>query len=58
MIFQSLDYDDFTDNDDLVNIYLWKPEKSGKTSGTTISKKGVISEERKKNYKKPTTTER
>jgi len=58
IVFQNIDYDDSTDNDDLVNIYLWKPEKSGKTSGTTISKKGVISEERKKNYKKPTTTER
>lgn len=58
IVFQSIDYDDYTDNDDLVNIYLWKPEKSGKTSGTTISKKGVISEERKKNYRKPTTTER
>ena len=58
IVFQSIDYDDFTDNDDLENIYLWKPEKLGKTSGSNISKKGVISDERKRSYKKPTTTER
>lgn len=58
IVFQSLDYDDYTENDELENIYLWKPEKSGKTSGSRISKKGVISDERRKHYKKPTKTER
>lgn len=58
MIFQNLDYDDYTENEDLIDIYLWKPSKVGKTTSTKISNKGIVSKQRKKNYKKPNTTER
>jgi hypothetical protein len=58
ILFQNIDYDDFTENDELIEIYLWKPEKAGMTSGTKITKKGVVSEKRRNNYTKPTTTER
>ena len=58
IIFQSIDYDDFTENEELIDIYLWKPEKAGMTSGATITKRGVVSPKRKTSYTKPTTTER
>jgi len=58
IVFQSIDYDDFTKNEELIDIYLWKPAKAGMTSGATITKKGVVSLKRKKSYTKPTTTER
>lgn len=58
MLFQNIDYDDFTENEELIDIYLWKPEKAGMTSGATITKKGVVSPKRKTSYTKPTTTER
>jgi len=57
MIFKNIDYDDFTENEDLNDIYLWKPSSIGKTTQSKISKKGVISEERKRRYKKPNKTE-
>ena len=28
MIFQNLDYDDYTENEDLIDIYLWKPSNT------------------------------
>ena len=46
------------DNEDLIDIYLWKPSSIGKTTRSKISNQGVISKKRKKNYKKPNTTER
>lgn len=58
MVFQNIDYDDFTENEDLISIYLWKPEKAGMTSSATVSKKGMVSQKRKSNYKPPSTTER
>jgi Domain of unknown function (DUF3427)/HNH endonuclease len=58
IIFQNEDYDDFTENEDLMEIYLWKPEKVGKTSKSKITKKSVVSEKRKIKYKKPNQTER
>lgn len=58
IIFQNIDYDDFTDNEKLIDIYLWKPEKVGKISRVNVSKRGMASEKRKASYKKPTTTER
>lgn len=58
MVFHSIDYDDSTDNEDLLAIYSWHPEKAGKTTRSQINKKGVISEKRKKEYKKPDVTER
>ncbi len=58
IIFQNIDYDDFTENEDLIEIYLWKPEKVGKTSKSKIDKKSIVSEKRKIKYKKPNKTER
>jgi len=57
MIFQNIDYDDYTQNEDLIDIYLWKPSKVGKTTNSKISNKGIVSTKRKKNYKKPNITE-
>jgi hypothetical protein len=58
MVFQNIDYDDFTENEMLVNIYHWKPEKAGMTSSAKVTKKDLISPKRKTNYKPPTITER
>ena len=58
IVFQSTDYDDFTENEDLVEIYLWRPSKVGKTTKSKISKKGEISTTRRSKYKRPNITER
>lgn len=58
IIFQNIDYDDFTENQDLLDIYRWKPTDVGMTTKSKITKKGNVSHERKKKYKKPNTTER
>lgn len=41
--FLSIDYDDYTKNDDLLNIYLWSPDKEGKKTTNKIVKKGEVS---------------
>ena len=58
LIFQNIDFDDHTENEDLLEIYRWKPSKVGKGTKTKVDKSGQISGRRKKNYKKPNTTER
>jgi hypothetical protein len=58
IIFQNIDYQDDTNNEDLLEIYTWKPTKIGKTTKSKISKKNIISKERKINYSKPNKTER
>jgi hypothetical protein len=58
MLFQNIDYDDYTNNDDLINIYLWKPSKAGKKTQSKINRQGVISPTRARKYKKPDETER
>jgi hypothetical protein len=58
IIFQNIDYDDFTSNEDLLDIYLWKPSKIGKSTKSSIVKIGIVSERRKSIYKKPNETER
>jgi len=58
IIFQNIDYDDYTKNEDLIDVYLWKPSKIGKTTKSKITKSGVISQKRRKKYKKPNETER
>ena len=58
IIFQSVDFDDFTENLDLLEIYNWKPSKAGKTSKSNITKRGSVSVSRKKKYQKPNKTER
>ena len=58
IIFQNIDYLDNTTNENLIEVYSWKPGKIGKTTKSKISKKGVISSQRIINYKKPDKTER
>jgi hypothetical protein len=58
MLFQNIDYDDYTNNDDLIDIYLWKPSKVGKKTQSKINRQGVISPTRARKYKKPDETER
>lgn len=58
IVFENIDYDDFTKNEDLQDIYLWKPSKVGKSPKTKISKKGKVSTRRKGKYRKPNQTER
>ena len=56
IIFQNIDYDDHTENEDLIDVYLWKPSSIGKTTKSKITKKNVISKKRKTTYKKPNET--
>jgi hypothetical protein len=58
IVFQNIDYDDFTENEDLRNIYLWNPDKIGKTTKSKINKTGVVSKRRQQVYKRPNETER
>ena len=58
MLFQNIDYDDYTTNDDLIDIYLWKPSKAGRETQSKINRQGVISPTRARKYKKPSRTER
>ena len=57
IIYRNVDYDDFTDDDDLIEVYLWKPEVSGKTTTNPRERKSP-STKRRKSYKKPSRTER
>lgn len=56
--FISSDYDDMSENQDLLEIYSWKPEKIGRTSKTTLLSETKVSEKRKARYKEPNETER
>jgi hypothetical protein len=58
IIFHSLDYDDFTQNQELLEIYQWVPSKIGKSTKSKIVKRGVISNRRRQIYTKPNETER
>jgi hypothetical protein len=58
IIFKNVDIDDFTENADLLEVYRWKPADVGRTTKSKIVKSGTVSDERKKRYKKPNTTER
>ena len=58
IIFQNIDYDDFTENRDLIEIYNWKPSKAGGKSKTQVDMSKTISLVRKRNYRKPDKTER
>lgn len=58
IVFNNLDYDDFTENEKLLEIYQWKPGYTGHITTTTISKQTKVSERRKIKYKKPDSTER
>ena len=52
MIFQSLDYNDESSNDHLLNLYTWSPDKVGRESSDLKDMSGKVSDRRKKNYKK------
>ena len=58
IIFQNTDFQDNTENQNLIDVYTWKPERIGKSTKSNISKKGVVSKERKSNYTRPNQTER
>lgn len=58
ILFQNIDYDDFTQNLDLLNVYRWKPSDAGMTTKSKITRTGTVSDERKRKYKKPDKTER
>ena len=57
LIYQNIDYDDFTENTDLIEVYRWKPSDAGMTSKSPNTKKGIVSKEREKNYIRPNKTE-
>jgi hypothetical protein len=58
MLFHNIDYDDHTTNDDLIDIYLWKPSKAGRETQSKINRQGVITPNRARKYRKPNETER
>jgi hypothetical protein len=58
IIFQNIDYQDETENKDLLEVYFWKPSKIGGSSQYKITNRDVISEERKRQLKEPNVTER
>ena len=58
IIYQNIDFDDFTQNENLLEVYRWKPSVAGMTSKSKIVKKGIITKERKQKYRKPDQTER
>jgi len=58
IIFQSLDYDDETSHEHLLNLYTWSPDKVGRESSDIRDMSDRVSNKRKKSYKKPSKTER
>ena len=58
IIFQNIDYQDETENKDLLEVYFWKPDKIGGSSRFKITNREVVSEERKRKLKEPNVTER
>lgn len=58
ILYKNIDYDDYTTNDSLIEIYLWNPTSKGKETSNVLTRRGQISTERKKKYSKPDKTER
>jgi hypothetical protein len=58
LLFESIDYDEFTNDEDLKAIYNWRPESSGKLRSTKLRLETKISERRKQILTKPNETER
>ena len=58
IIFQNIDYQDETENKDLLEVYFWKPDKIGGSSRFKITNREVVSEDRKRKLKEPNVTER
>ena len=40
ILFESIDYDDFSTNEDLIDIYLYDPKEKGKQTSNNINKQG------------------
>jgi len=58
IIFQNIDYQDETNNKELLEIYFWKPHKIGGSSQFKIEEEDIISDDRRRKLKKPNVTER
>jgi predicted restriction endonuclease len=58
LIFQNIDYQDDTENKDLLEVYFWKPHKIGGSSQFKITNRETVSEDRKRKLKEPNVTER
>jgi hypothetical protein len=58
LIFQNIDYQDDTENKDLLDVYFWKPDKIGGSSQFKITNRETVSEDRKRKLKEPNITER
>lgn len=58
LVFHSKDYDDFTENENLQDIYLWKSGASKEENKYVDSYVNKVSSRRKKKYSKPNSTER
>ena len=58
MVFQAIDYDGGTENEDLINLYSWDPKKIGGSSSISQKLTKKISSSKKKQYSKPNKTER
>ena len=58
MVYQSLDYDETTQNQNLIDIYNWKPEMIGKTSSNNVYLVKKLISSPKGEQKKPNYTER
>lgn len=58
MYFRSLDYDHNTTNENLLDIYLWKPETSELPTHTIVHRGNKVIDSRKREYKRPNKTER
>ena len=58
IVYQSLDYDETTQNQNLIDIYNWKPEMIGKTSSNNVYLVKKLISRPKGEQKKPNYTER
>jgi hypothetical protein len=58
IVYQSLDYDETTQNQNLIDIYNWKPEMIGKTSSNNVYLVNKQISRTKGEQKKPNYTER
>jgi hypothetical protein len=56
LIYQCEDYQDETDNEDLIRLYNWSPNKIGKRKDNNSDYSKTVSERRKKKYTKPKKT--
>ena len=53
ILFKNIDYDDYTTNDSLIEIYLWNPASKGKETSNILTRRGQVSTEKEEKYSKP-----